>query len=706
MKNALPNLVSTAVITALASFCASSFAETNQDIEKITVTGKYTVNEVIDTATGLGLTLRETPQSVSVLTEKRIQDQALDTLVDAVLNAVGVSTKEIDNVRNTLQSRGFDINNYQIDGVPLSWSLAGDSGETIADVAIYERVEFVRGATGLLTGAGDPSASINLVRKHADSTELTGFVDLAIGSWNDRQITADVANALSADGSLRGRVVVKHEQSNSYTDLLSDKSSVLYVVAEKDLSPQTLLRVGASYQNNQPTSPTWGALPTFFSDGSKTDWPVEKTTAANWTQWETTGTNFFANINHTFGNGWMLVANYNKLTYEQDTELLYLFGTVDKTSGEGLSSWPYKSSGKSQQDSFDIQLKGQYSLLEREHDFVVGALYSEQSADTKTFAPLTNAFLPVGNFYEWNGVFPEPDWSNESTVAQDMDTEQKGFYAATRLNLTDSFKLIAGGRIASWQREGVSYDVTTDFGDNGVFIPYAGALYDLTEQHRVYASYTEIFQPQNAQDRNGKFLAPIKGKSYEIGLKSSYLDDRLHTTFALFEIQQDNLAQDDVGFIVPGTVNTIAQLAAEGANSKGFEFEVVGQPVDGWNIHLGYSQFKAQDAAGKEINTDNPRKQLKLFTTYQFIDLLPELTLGGGVNWQNDTYSATNIDPIVQDAYAVINLMASYEVTSNIKVQLNLDNLGNEKYYSQIGFFDQYRYGAPRNYSLSLNYRF
>src|SRR5690606_12821020 len=120
------------------------------------------ISETIDTATGLGLTLQETPKSVTVMTEQRILDQALDNLRDVVGNAVGVSVSEIDNVRNNFYSRGFEIQNYQVDGVPLSWSLAGDSGETIADVSIYQRIEFVRGATGLLTGAGDPAASINL----------------------------------------------------------------------------------------------------------------------------------------------------------------------------------------------------------------------------------------------------------------------------------------------------------------------------------------------------------------------------------------------------------------------------------------------------------------------------------------------------------------------------------------------------------------
>ena len=711
------NVIPLAAAVACAIYATPSHADTapdstsEQEVERITVTGKYTVNETIDTATGLGLTLRETPQSVTVITAERIQDQGMDSVVDAVANATGISIKEVDNVRNEFKARGFDVNNYQVDGIPLAWSLAGDSGETVADLAIYERVEFVRGATGLLTGAGDPSASINLVRKHADSTALTGYVNVATGSWDKRQLTTDISTGLNDAGTLRGRVVAKYLEADSFVDLYEDQKSVFYAVLESDFDADTTLRLGASYQENDPTAPSWGALPTFFTDGSKTDWDRSTTTSASWTEWQTVGTNAFANLSHTFDSGWLVVASYNFLQYEQNTKLLYLYGTLDKETGEGLSTWPYKSDGESTQDSFDVQVKGLFGAWGREHELVFGALYSEQSADTISYAASGFAST-AGNFYQWDGSFAQPQWASQGSVAQDMDTTQKGLYAATRLSVSEALKFIAGGRISSWERSGVSYGTPTNFGDNGVFIPYAGALYDLSAEHRLYASYTEIFMPQNAQDRYGDYLDPLEGRSYEIGVKSAFFADRLHASLALFRIEQDNLAQDDEGFIVPGSSNTQASYAAQGTTSKGFEIEVVGQPIDGWNINLGYSQFQAHEADGNDVNTDHPRKQLKLFTTYQLLTLMPSLTVGGGINWQDETYAnVTNpvtgqADNLTQDAYTLASLMARYDITEQLDVQLNVDNLFDKKYYSQVGFFSQYRYGEPRSFSLGLNYRF
>ncbi len=714
------SLLPTATAVSLALLSNSAFAaeQTNKKetdpIEKITVNGKYIVNENIDTATGLGLSIRETPQSVTVFTAERIRDQDLDTIIDAVDNTVGLSSSKMDNVRNTMQSRGFNVSNYQIDGVPLSWSLAGDSGETSADVAIYERVEFVRGATGLLTGAGDPSASINLVRKRARNTDLTGYVDASIGSWNKKELTLDIANGLNDSGTVRGRVVAKVVDSESYIDLYEENKNIFYGVLETDLTPDTTLRVGASYQNSDPHAPVWGALPAYYTDGTAAEWDDSKTTALDWTRWETTHKNYFATVEHLFSNGWQLTANYNHSKYDKESRLFYVSGALDKDTGAGLTGQRYFAFGSTEQDSVDVQLKGQYTLFEQSHDFVVGALYSKQTGETSTRDPDPiiggSAWdaVPIDNFFDFQGDdIAEPNWTEEVTLQDDNDTVQKGFYAATRVSLTDAFKVIAGGRVSSWERERYYYGDQQDYGDSGVFVPYFGALFDLNDQHRMYASYTEIFRPQNSLDANGEYLDPVDGKASEIGLKSAYFDERLQTSLAIFDIQQDNLATEDPNF-VPTAEQMSAYYGAEGTQSRGFEFEVMGEPVDGWNISAGYSQFKAEDADNNKVNTDSPRKQFKLFTTYQFVKQLPALTVGGGLNWQSKSYAQGTTRNVEQDAYTIVNLMARYNINESMDLQLNVNNLFDKKYYNYMtaGYYDLYRYGAPRNASLSFSYNF
>lgn len=709
----------TMLLAGVAAAClaapayAQSADQTTTETDEIVVVGRYTVDEQIDTATGLGLTVRETPQSVTVVTQQRIRDQNLETIADVVRNTAGVSMVEVDDVRNVFNARGFEITNYQIDGVPLSWSLAGDAAETLADVSIFERVEFVRGATGLLTGAGDPSASINLVRKHADARDLDAYIRGSFGSWENRQVEADVAAALNSSGSIRGRFVAKYAEGESYIDLFNFDKTVLYGVIEADVTDATTARIGASQQTNSPTAPLWGALPTFYTNGELTDLPRSQSTSANWAYWDTQNTNYFANVEHEFSNGWRLSFNYNRMINGAETEILYLYGAIDEATGLGLATWPYKSDGESVQDSFDVQLRGEYAWFGREHEFTIGALHSQQDADTYAFAALgPNAFLPATSLYDWDGDFPRPEFSSVGTHDQAIETEQTGYFAATRLNATDALSVIAGVRVSSWERSGTEYGATQNYSADDVVIPYLGVLYDLTPTHRIYASYTEIFQPQNLRTESGDPLDPIVGQAYEIGLKSAFFNDALQTSFAVFSITQDGLGQPTGGTVDGTNPPEFAYRAAEGATSEGFEFEILGRVTESWNVSLGYSQFEIEDAEGAEVNTDQARQSLTFFTTYGFAGALDGLTLGGGATWRSYAYTnATNpvtLDPtrIEQDEYALVNLMARYDLNDQASVQVNVDNLFDETYYSQIRYFSQYRYGAPRNYTVALTYRF
>ncbi|MBZ9613204.1 TonB-dependent siderophore receptor [Rheinheimera maricola] len=696
-------------LASLPAVVVAADSQKNDDkaVETITVRGQYTVNETIDTATGLGLTLLETPQSVSVMTAQRIKDLDISAIADAVLQTPGLSSKSFDSTRNTFSARGFDIDKFQLDGVPMAWSLAGDSGETITDVAIYERIEVVRGATGLLTGVGEPSASINLVRKHANARELSGNVNAGIGSWNKRFLTTDVTTPLTTDGNVRARIVAKKELIHSFRDLAQEDKTVLYGVLDADLSNSMTLSLGSSYQDNNPTASTWGALPPLFSDDTPTNWDRSTTTAANWTRWNSTSKNHFASLTQQFNNGWQLNVNLNHNKNTADTRLLYIYGAADQASGEGLFAWPYNSTGFSKQTSVDIQLQGSYSLQGREHEFVIGALDSRQQSEVQTYAALV--WPGTGNFYQWDGSVPEPDWATTAEQAVDLDTDQRGFYAATRYAITEQLKLIAGGRYTEWQRAGVNYGVAQDFGDDK-FVPYVGLTYQAADNHMLYASHTEIFTPQNAYDRNGNFLDAIVGSNQEIGVKSSFLDGVLQTAFAVFRIEQDNLAQADAAYNDPAN-NFFPSFAARGSESKGFELEVIGRVDDSWNISAGYSQFSAQDRNGVDINVNHPRKKLNLFSTYEFTDTLAGLTVGGGLSWESESYS--DVIPLLlteqsyqvkQDSFVLANLMARYEINPQLSLQLNVHNLFDKTYFN--GLTQQYNYGAPRNFSLGATWSF
>ena len=142
-------------------------------------------SETTSTALPLDLKLKEIPQAISVVTQQRIQDQGLTTLVEVAENVTGLSVNRYETNRGGLYSRGFVVDNYIIDGIPTSYTLPWSSGEIFASTAIYDHIDIVRGATGLTTGTGNPSAAINMVRKRATSDVPTANIEVSGGSWNN-----------------------------------------------------------------------------------------------------------------------------------------------------------------------------------------------------------------------------------------------------------------------------------------------------------------------------------------------------------------------------------------------------------------------------------------------------------------------------------------------------------------------------------------
>ena len=166
-------LLATAAFVLTLPMTAQAHGDEEQKTDEIVVYGRGEEKNTL--ATGLDLSPRQTPQSISIVTREQLEDQAAVNVGDALAYTTGISVKAVDRGRNTLAARGFDITNYQLDGAPFA---TGNIGLEKNSTAVFERIEVIRGANGLMQGAGEPSATINLVRKHATSHELTGSLDL------------------------------------------------------------------------------------------------------------------------------------------------------------------------------------------------------------------------------------------------------------------------------------------------------------------------------------------------------------------------------------------------------------------------------------------------------------------------------------------------------------------------------------------------
>lgn len=655
--------------------------------------------------TGLTLTPRDVPQSVSVMTKQRIQDQNLQSVGAVLDNTVGVTSETTDSERTGYYSRGFYINNYSFDGIPTNVEEAWNFGDSTEDTAIYDRIEVVRGAAGLLTGAGNPSASVNMVRKHADSKTWTGNISGTYGSWNNRRTVLDVQGPLSESGKVRGRVIAGYQDKDSYLDRYNNRKKFIYATVDADITDNTTLSVGYDYQQSRVKGATWGGIPTWYSNGDLTHYSRSFNPAPDWTHYNVDSKKVFANLSHQFDNGWNLRATGTHAETDFDSKLMYLSGFPDATTGVGATGYGGWYVGKRKVDSVDVIANGPFNLLGRQHELIGGVSYSRQNNQYSASTTLFSA-SDVGNLDAWDGSMADANWSDLTPYSTET-IRQKAVYSAARFSLADPLSLIVGARYTQWSAEynGV-YSGEASYGKNNIS-PYAGLIYDINDTWSAYVSYTSIFQPQDHQTVDGKFLDPITGKSYEAGVKSDWYNGNLTASVAVFRTEEDNLGQTDGNNYVEGSSQQ-AYYAVQGTVSKGVEFEINGAVTDNLKMTFGGTTYSATDNTGADITSNMPRTTFKLFSSYR-LPQLQALTLGGGVRWQNRTYQDTTAPSgdavrIYQGSYALVDLFTRYQVTPKLSAQLNINNLFDKTYETNLS--DYIVYGEPRNASLSLNYSF
>lgn len=471
----------------------------------------------------LNLSLRETPQSVSVVTSEQIEQRNLNNIDDILAATPGVTVTKRDSERSVYYARGFEITNRQIDGMPV-----GDNGPR-ADSFFYDRVEVVKGASGLTGSTGDPSATINMIRKRP-AKELMGSVSSSYGRWNDTRVEADASIPLTKDGSIRSRIMAAYTDKESYMDFYQLKSTAAMAIVEADLSSNTTASVGFQYQDNQPKGSTWGSVPYFSKDGSPIKLPRNFSLTTNWSSISEKEKTIFTDIQHHFENEWLVKAAVSHST--SDTNIFAAYGGSgfpDPATGAGLGIWtqisPYSESKKL---NVDLYATGPFQFLGRQHDLILGYSGIKTKASSQAVDEYIKYPFQIPNYNEWTGNLPKPNYEKTGASTRNT-TELFGYYSTLRLNLSDSLKLILGGRYSTYDYKSEAWPANTETSSAKPrhfekFVPYVGVLYDFNETYTGYASYTDMFTPSDNRDRTGAYLDPEVGRSSEVGIKAEFLD--------------------------------------------------------------------------------------------------------------------------------------------------------------------------------------
>lgn len=655
-------------------------------------TNSYTTKSM-STATKLNLSAKQTPQSVLVFTRQKLDDQNITSYQELLAKTPGVTLNQWDE-RVYPTARGFDLDYYLFDGIP-TYAINDDADDP--DLAIYDRVEIVKGANGLTTGAGNPAMGMNFIRKHANSKDLTGTVDLSAGSWNNYSSLVDVQSALNKKGNIRARVVAKHQDKESYMDNYEKSTDVIYGVVDMDLTDTTFASIGASVEDIDRSGIRWGGMPAFYSDGTRATFDNSKTLSDDWTAWNIKTTNYYADLKQYFLNDASINLSLSRKEIDADGNLAYFGGTVDKTTGNPVIGpndfglYGYGFTNRREENNIDLYTSIPFEVAKLNQEIIIGTMYNKSEKVKNNYTSSIN--WTTFNFNQIS--ITEPTYTASYPGGLE-ETTQKGTYLAGKISLMEDLKLISGLRVSDWEYKNENNTKNREF--NNELTPYAGLIYDLNKNHSVYTSYTSIFKPQDKKSSSGDYLDPVEGNNYEVGLKSEYFEGDLNTSLTLFRIEQDGVGEDTGN--VNGSLESIYE-AKDGVVSKGFEIGTSGKVTDNFSLDFGLANFEAKNADGSKFNTNSSRTTANLFGKYT----LNDYRFGGGLNYKSKYYTDTSYGRITQDAFITTDLMAGYKVNKNLDLQLNVNNIFDKDYYSGIGV-NSMVYGDPRNATLGMKYTF
>ena len=665
--------------------------------------------------------LKEIPQSISVMTRKQLDDQDLTDLKDAANQVTGLVGVQGIGKGMILTSRGFQIDDWQYDGVPIPRNIYALGNWATQDLIFFDRMEVLRGASGLLQGTGSPGGAINLVRKRGQAKPTVTVTGKA-GSWDHYGLQLDAGGPLNDSGSVRGRVVADEDQSHSFIDYEWSKTHSFYGALDFDLSDATTLGLAVS-RTEAESRPMVRGLPR-FTDGSPLGLSRSTYSGATWNHAQINVTTVQADVEHHFNDDWTLKVGAVRMSEDNESthQRVQSTGQGVRADGTGMTYADWYTDFNHEKVGLDMNLTGRFEALSMAQEITLGGNYSKLTTDdryARTFNNSSDSVFDIDHqrpAISYDSLLNNP--LGRGTYAA-YDVRQKGLYGSWRIKPTERLTLVLGSRV-SWYNfsyqdsneaaitHAITVNAPSTMTETGLVTPYAGVVYDLSREWAVYASYTDVFEPQTARTSSGSVVKPIVGSNYEVGLKGELLDGRVNTSIALFRYDQENRAVED-----PNSNDACGggncSTASGKVRSQGLEAEVSGEVLDGLQLTAGYTYnttkyLEDPNNQGKVFSLWTPKHMLRVWSDYQFSGDWSRVSTGLGFTTQSHTlgYERTFTVP----GYTVWNARVAYQLSPEIGLALNANNLFDKTYYNpgynQLNGSNNF--GDPRNFMLSVKY--
>lgn len=659
-------------------------------------------------ATKMPLPVRETPQSVSVITQDSLEARQVQDLGQALETAAGVNQFSGTGPFGGFSPFGFD--EITIRGIALDGSFDTREDGFISptffsqpDVAIYERVEVLKGPSSSLYGRGSLAGFVNRVRKKP-LPEFWADVELSGGSYDVYRAEGDITGPLFESDKARGRLVAAYEDAGSFIDGVESERRVFAPSVELDLTDSTRLLVQGLYQEDRfipnPGFPLQQDGENFRAPDIRRSLFVGVPNEEE-NEWEVlTGS---AQLEQQVTDNWLATLRLNRSSQDSPIDIdSYAYG-IEPDGDVGL----YSSAFTFDTDVWagELRLEGNVELLDRPANLAIGVDHTDlEQGRNDFFVALGTANIYEENFADFPTVQP-------TTLSRDtlIDTKGTGAYAQLQFRPFERLSALLGGRYDQADSAYVDNlnDITSENEDDD-FTGRAGLVFDVRKNINVYALYAESFRPVVfSVGADGEILDPEAGEIYETGIKTEWLDGKLGVNAAVFRIERDNVPIPDPDN-QPGEFFSISSGQQR---TDGMELEINGEPLPGWSLSFGGSLLDSDfveesDPFFGTTPAGAADWQVGLFTGYELRSgPLQGLGLGAGLFAIDDRGVSTFQTGGTIPGYERVDLTAFYNGLKPFKVRLQIRNVFDEKYIEGADRPGAYaQFGSPTAFLLRLEY--
>jgi catecholate siderophore receptor len=703
-------LLATAISMAMVSssgFVMATEPKAALKLDSLTVQGKaeqekaYSVQNT-RTATKTDTPLRNVPQAISVVTEAQIRDQAMQSMADVVRYVPGVQMAQGEGHRDAPILRGnASTSDFYIDGMR-------DDAQYLRDLYNVERVEVLKGPSGMIFGRGTSGGLINRVTKQAnwvDGNEL----GVSYGSWDNRRITGDFNQAVNERVALR--LTTLYEDSNSFRDYDEVQRWALNPTASFALSDATLVEAGYEHYEDERTVDR--GLPSYTKPGHSRGKPLDVNDSTFFgspdDNYSTAKVDALSNrITHQFDNGVTLVNQTRWAQYDKFYKNVYPSSSYNASTNKvSLAAYNNSTDRTNLFNQTDLTIKG--NVLGFDHTLLVGTELSRQ--DTENFRE-TGYFNAAGTqknatVTPQNSVYHAPVYFKHAKTDADNKSvaDTAALYVQDQIELSEHWEALLGVRYDNFKVDVDDYKggghakvSSTD----DLFSPRAGLIYKPLDNLSFYTSYSLSYVPRAGEQlaslsASNRSLDPEEFTNREIGAKWD-ITERFAATVAVYQLDRTNVAVADPS-------DPTRSVLVDGQRVKGVELGLTGQLTDAWQVSGGYayqnSELQTPEFDGNEI-AQVPQDSFSLWNRYDFS---PQWGAGLGVVYQTDVFAASD-NKVVLPSFTRVDAAVYYTVSPQLSLQLNVENLLEEEYYASAHNNNNITPGAPLTLGVSANVSF